>query len=602
MGQGLRTDNPTVVSAFHAALLHQFLFLVLVGAVLAGVWNVARLAAYHRAAAAAPEATPVPGPAPEPPAHRLLRVGFGLLWILDGLLQLQPGMPVGLPTSVVGPSAATSPDWVRHVVHAGLTVWGDHPVQLAAAAVWVQLGLGLWLLAAPRGRWSRLGGLASVGWALVVWIFGEAFGGLFAPGLTWLFGAPGAVLLYAAAGGLLALDERRWRGPRLGRILLAVLGAFYLVMAVVQALPGRGFWQGRGVPGHGPGTLVTMVRQMAATDQPGLFSGWVRAFAGFDAAHGWAVNLFVVSALAAVGLLLCSGRRRAVLVGASGAALLGLADWVLVQDLGFFGGVGTDPNSMVPLLLLVATGVVGLLRAPAPVPAAVAQPAAPAMDSPRTPRTLARLALTAGAVAVVLVGTVPMALAATDRTADPVVSEALNGAPTTLDTPAPPFALVDQDGTAVTLSSLRGRTVALTFLDPVCTSDCPVIAQEFRQAARMLGHSAGPVALVAVVANPIYRSLRFTRAFDRQEGMSRVADWHFLTGSVSALHRVWAAYGAPALVVPAGAMVDHAEQVVIIDRQGNERAAFGADPGPDAASAASLATVVVQQVRQAAAS
>jgi hypothetical protein len=53
--------------------------------------------------------------------------------------------------------------------------------------VWIQVGIGVWLLAASRGALSRLAGLLSVGWGLVVWAFGESFGGIFAPGLTWLF-------------------------------------------------------------------------------------------------------------------------------------------------------------------------------------------------------------------------------------------------------------------------------------------------------------------------------------------------------------------------------------------------------------------------------
>ena len=78
----------------------------------------------------------------------------------------------------------------------------------AAAAVWIQIGIGVWLLTAARGRWSRLGGLASVGWGLIIWVFGEAFAGIFAPGLTWLFGAPGAALLYCVAGALVAFGPR----------------------------------------------------------------------------------------------------------------------------------------------------------------------------------------------------------------------------------------------------------------------------------------------------------------------------------------------------------------------------------------------------------
>ena len=55
---------------------------------------------------------------------------------------------------------------------------------------------------------------------------------------------------------------------------------------------------------------------------------------------------------------------------------------------------------------------------------------------------------------------------------------------------APAFALTDQDGQPVSLASLRGKVVLLTFLDPVCTADCPLIAQEFRAADLMLGAAA----------------------------------------------------------------------------------------------------------------
>ena len=171
------------------------------------------------------------------------------------------------------------------------------------------MGLGIWLLVAPRGRWSRLAGAASVGWGLVVWAFGESFGGIFAPGLTWLFGAPGAVLLYCVAGALVALPERAWATPRLGRIVLGAGGAFLLGMALLQAWPGRGYWQGRG------GTLSAMVPSMSQTPQPGFLSSWVTSFGSFDTAHGWAVNLFVVVTLATIGVLFLTGRRRPVLVG-----------------------------------------------------------------------------------------------------------------------------------------------------------------------------------------------------------------------------------------------------------------------------------------------
>ena len=47
---------------------------------------------------------------------------------------------------------------------------------------------------------------------------------------------------------------------------------------------------------------------MAQTPQPGFLSAWLNAFTVFDAAHGFAVNLFVVAALAVIGAAFLSGR------------------------------------------------------------------------------------------------------------------------------------------------------------------------------------------------------------------------------------------------------------------------------------------------------
>src|SRR6201992_419689 len=233
MNNGLNIHDPVVVSAFRAALLHQGLIALAIFALLSVAWVGLR-------GPAGPEGPPAAAARPEPRAHRVLRTGFGLLWLLDGLLQAQPGMAAGLPSQVIEPGATTSPHWVQVLVNWAGTAWSYHPVQAGAAAAWIQAGIGLWLLGAPRRLVSRPAGLASVAWGLVVWVFGEAFGGVFAPGLTWLSGAPGAALLYVVAGGLLALPARAWLTPRLGRAVLGGLGLLLAGMSVLQAWPGRG--------------------------------------------------------------------------------------------------------------------------------------------------------------------------------------------------------------------------------------------------------------------------------------------------------------------------------------------------------------------------
>jgi len=609
MGQGLKNNNPTITTAFRSALDHQFLVVVVVAVVLALAWNIIRTLNYRRAVAAGTleEKIPDPWPYPEPAARRVLRRSFGILWLIDGLLQVQSSMPVGLPSGVITPAASTSPGWVQHLVNVGTTIWTDHPVSSAAATVWIQVGIGLFLLVAPRGYWSRSAGVVSAGWGVLVWVFGEAFGGIFAPGASWLFGSPGAAVFYVVAGVLIALRDSSWETPDLGRWLLRAVGAFFIGMGVLQAWPGRGFWSGQTHPGGVPGTLTAMVDQMGQVSQPSLFSSWVRSFASFDATHGWAVNFVVVVALIAIGACFVSGRTRLLRAGVIAGVVLCIADWILVQDLGFFGGVGTDPNSMIPMAVVFTAGYVAVARVPArvesPAPSVPAANASVGFFDRLSPTYLLRSLAAIGAVAVVLVGAAPMALASTNPNADAIVTEASNGTPNVVDAPAPPFTLTDQAGRRISLRSLAGRTVVLTFLDPVCTSDCPLIAQELRVTDQMLGAQAANVDLVAVVANPLYTSTAVMLAFDKQEGLDHVANWTYLTGSVSQLHNVWNDYGVPVAVTPAGSMAAHSDIVYIIDRTGHTREILDSDPGGGgSASESSFSALLASQVQHIAAS
>jgi hypothetical protein len=102
------------------------------------------------------------------------------------------------------------------------------------------------------------------------------------------------------------------------------------------------------------------------------------------AAHGFAVNLVVVIVLAAAGLGLLSARPRLVRPAMLAAVALCAVDWVLVQDTGVFGGLGTDPNSMIPVaLLIIAACLAWTANRTAPVPAV---PPSPPVRPPPTHR------------------------------------------------------------------------------------------------------------------------------------------------------------------------------------------------------------------------
>jgi cytochrome oxidase Cu insertion factor (SCO1/SenC/PrrC family) len=612
MNSGINISDPTVVAAFKAALLHQGMIALLIFAVLVLAWVTVRAwlpaAAPDGAAAAAGTAGEA---SPEPAWRQLLRIGFGLIWVFDGILQAQPKMAVGLPSQVIEPTAASSPPWVQHVVNWAGTTWSYHPMQAGAAAVWIQAGIGIWMLTAARGTWSRLAGLVSVAWGLVVWVSGESFGGIFAPGLTWLFGAPGAALIYCAAGALIALPERSWRTRRLGRLILAGMGVFLTGMAVLQAWPGRGFWQGSS-RGHAAGTLTGMVQSMAGTPQPRLLSAWVSGFGSLDAAHGFAVNLAVVAALAVIGAVFLSGQPRLIRPAVIAFTVLCLADWVLIEDFGFFGGLGTDPNSMLPMALLAIAGYLALTRAPATAAEPAGVGASPASWRDRLQITAAARSLagasigtvaSAGAVGVIILGAAPMAAAQASPVADTILARAIDGSSNQVNYRAPAFNLTSQHGHSVTLASLRGKVVLLTFLDPVCTSDCPLIAQEFRQAGQLLSAESRHVELVAIVANPVNYQLGYTRAFDRQERLAGVPNWLYLTGTLPRLRQVWRAYGIAAQVAPAGSMIVHNDVAYVIDQAGHVRQEMDFDPGPGTAStrssfAAELTDAAQQLLRQ----
>jgi hypothetical protein len=69
--------------------------------------------------------------------------------------------------------------------------------------------------------------------------------------------------------------------------------------------------------------------------------------------------------------------------------VLCLDAWVLIQDLGFLGGLGTDPNSMIPFVLLAVSGYLALTRSAACSGELVARQATAATPAPATPAPVA---------------------------------------------------------------------------------------------------------------------------------------------------------------------------------------------------------------------
>ena len=136
---------------------------------------------------------------------------------------------------------------------------------------------------------------------------------------------------------------------------------------------------------------------------------------------------------------------------------------------------------------------------------------------------------------------------------------------------APGFTLTDQAGHTMSLASFRGRVVVLEFMDPHCTDICPIVSQEFIYAYRDLGRLASRVVFLAVNVNQYHLQVADVAAFSREQRLTAIPTWHFLTGPYPSLRAVWQAYDVEVEAPSPNADIIHSSVMYFIDRRGRER-------------------------------
>ena len=157
--------------------------------------------------------------------------------------------------------------------------------------------------------------------------------------------------------------------------------------------------------------------------------------------------------------------------------------------------------------------------------------------------------------------TTPVAVTQTPAVANPNLDPGAR-----LNAVAPDFTLTDQFGKRVSLHSLRGKVVVLSFNDPQCTTICPLTTTAMLRAKQLLGPAASDVALIGVGANPEKTQVKWVRAYSKAHGM--LHKWRFLTGSLAELKRVWRSYYIAAAVV--NGAIDHTPATYVIGPTGRE--------------------------------
>lgn len=134
--------------------------------------------------------------------------------------------------------------------------------------------------------------------------------------------------------------------------------------------------------------------------------------------------------------------------------------------------------------------------------------------------------------------------------------------------------LRDQRGHLVTLASLRGKVVAVTFVSAVCTAQCPLVGQAITQVRHDLGRAAARLSIVAISVAPERDSSGAIRHFAAKAGW-RGADWHYLSAPRRLLAPLWAAYGVYVGPPPKpGQDPEHYAGLYLIDPWGKLRAYY----------------------------
>ena len=137
--------------------------------------------------------------------------------------------------------------------------------------------------------------------------------------------------------------------------------------------------------------------------------------------------------------------------------------------------------------------------------------------------------------------------------------------------PVPSFTLTDQSGRQVSTADLRGHWTVLTFLDSVCSDNCPVIANQLAAMDRSLGPLADRVQILAVNTNPVFSNVRDVATFTTEHGLSDLPNWHFLTGPPAALQALMTQFQVT-ISIPVVGMLSHTQGIVFIGPDGNQEA------------------------------
>jgi len=316
---------------------------------------------------------------------RGVQIALGILWLLDGVLQLQHQMfTSAFVSQVIRPTESGQPTFVTGPINFGVHIFLLHPAIFNGLFALTQIAIGTLIL---WRKTLRQGLILSVLWGLIVWIFGEGYGGIFSGHTLLLMGAPGAALIYVllSLAVLPKSDEKNKDKSQIAYWIVFVWLVIWVGGGIYQLLPGQNstMEQGTMIVGNADGaptwlskvdtktgnfinnlgnkeatvTTPTQIANKMNMTGTQMTHMTVIIYSSSSSNGYWFILLTaVLQCFIGIGALIVgSWRKTAIYLGIG----LALVFWLVGENLGgYYTGFATDPNSG-PLLILLGLAILG---------------------------------------------------------------------------------------------------------------------------------------------------------------------------------------------------------------------------------------------------
>lgn len=286
-----------------------------------------------------------------------LRQILGILWLIDGLLQLQPLMfTMNMINGIMVPMIQAQPASIGANLQWIVQVTTEHIELMNWSIAIIQIGIGLCLI---FGHWVKPAVIVSIFWAIAVWYAGEGLSMLLTGQGSVLTGAPGSVLLYPLLGLVIyprhslymdtsstsAADNTHEEGI-LSRLQLRwILAGFWFFAALLQLQPY--WWQS--------GRISEAIGSMAG--QGGLNNFFVDPvllrISATTANMETPLNIAMIVIFLALGIALALAKDAQIRPSLVLSIVVSLIIWYCAEAFGMIlTGMATDFNSGLILVVI----------------------------------------------------------------------------------------------------------------------------------------------------------------------------------------------------------------------------------------------------------